>query len=630
LSDGSTGSSALKKKKLSDEIKHECGLAFIRLRKPFSYYLQKYGTALYGLNKLYLLMEKQHNRGQDGAGVAVVKLDVEPGYPFMHRIRSNAPQAIADIFQQIGKEIDELEKYHPGIQNHPGLMKGHVGFLGELLLGHLRYGTQGKNNVEFCHPFIKKDLVPGKNLALAGNFNLVNKDELFDLININPGDFQKQSDLAAMMEVIHHFIVQADEEMPGELDLKLVLKKALPLFDGGFTVGGLAGNGDGFVFRDAHGIRPAYYFANDEIIIAASERSAIRTVFNVGENEVLELMPGTALIAKSDGRYSVEQIIPAKERRACSFERIYFSRGSDEKIYRERIALGYNLSEQILNSVNHDLKNSIFSFIPNTAEVAFYGMWKGLDDYLKKVMIERILSWGNELTEEKLSQMINRKIRIEKIATKDVKMRTFITADASRNEMVQHVYDITYGTVQKDVDTLVVIDDSIVRGTTLRESIVRMLARLEPKKIIIVSSAPQIRYPDCYGIDMSKLGDFIAFRAAITLMHERGKERCLTELYEHCKELERMGQLHTENVVRQVYKTFSLQEITDKIAQLITPPDIKTPVQVIYQTIESLHEACPTNTGDWYFTGNYPTPGGNKVVNRAFINYMEGKNVRGY
>ena len=615
---------------MSDEIKHECGLAFIRLRKPFSFYLQKYGTALYGLNKLYLLMEKQHNRGQDGAGVASVKLNIEPGHPFLHRIRSNNNQPIADIFSKINEEVKDLEKYQPDIIKHPGLLKGHISVMGELLLGHLRYGTQGKNNVEFCHPFIKRDTIPARNLALAGNFNLVNTDELFALINIEPGEFQKQSDLAAMMEVIHHYIVQADENKPEELDLKRVLKKALPLFDGGFTVGGLVGNGDGFVFRDAHGIRPAYYFANDEIIIAASERSAIRTVFNVGENEVLELMPGNALIAKSDGRYSVEQIIPAKERRACSFERIYFSRGSDEKIYRERIALGYNLSEQILNSVNHDLKNSIFSFIPNTAEVAFYGMWKGLDDYLKKVMIERIMSWGNDMTEEKLSQMINRKIRIEKIATKDVKMRTFITADASRNEMVQHVYDITYGTVQKDVDTLVVIDDSIVRGTTLRESIVRMLARLEPKKIIIVSSAPQIRYPDCYGIDMSKLGDFIAFRAAITLMHERKKEKCLTDMYDHCKELERLGQLHTENIVRQVYKPFTTQEISDKIAELITPPDIKTPVQVIYQTIESLHEACPTNTGDWYFTGNYPTPGGNRVVNRAFINYMEGKNVRGY
>ena len=615
---------------MSDEIQHECGMAFIRLRKPFSYYLQKYGTALYGLNKLYLLMEKQHNRGQDGAGVASVKLNIEPGHPFLHRIRSNATQPIVDIFSKIHEEVKDLEKYQPDIGNHPGLLKGHISVMGELLLGHLRYGTQGKNNVEFCHPFIKRDTAPSRNLALAGNFNLVNTDELFALINMDPGEFQKQSDLAAMMEVIHHFIVQSDEESPDRLDVKKVLQKALPLFDGGFTVGGLIGNGDGFVFRDANGIRPAYYFADDEVIVAASERSAIRTVFNVGENEVMELMPGTALIARAGGELSIEQILEPRERRACSFERIYFSRGSDEKIYRERIALGYNLSNQILASINHDLKNTIFSFIPNTAEVAFYGLWKGMDDYLKDVIKQRILSWGTDITEEKLTDMLKRKIRIEKIAIKDVKMRTFITADVSRNEMVQHVYDITYGTVQKNTDILVVIDDSIVRGTTLRESIVRMLSRLQPKKIIIVSSAPQIRYPDCYGIDMSKLGDFIAFKAAIALMKERDKEDCLQELYAQCKELERMGQLHTENVVRQVYKPFTTQEISDKIAGLITPPEITTPVQVIYQTIESLHEACPTNTGDWYFTGNYPTAGGNKVVNKAFINYMEGKNVRGY
>ena len=575
-------------------------------------------------------MEKQHNRGQDGAGVASVKLNVEPGYPFLQRIRSNVNQPIADIFSQIFADLKELEKYQPDISRHPGLMKGHLPFLGELLLGHLRYGTQGKNNVEFCHPFIKRDTVPARNLALAGNFNLVNTDELFALVNIDPGEFQKQSDLAAMMEVIHHFLVKADEATPASPDIISILKKAIPLFDGGFAVGGLLGSGDGFVFRDANGIRPVYYYISEDVIVAASERSAIRTVFNVGENEVLELMPGTCLIAKADGKVTVEKIIEPRERRACSFERIYFSRGSDEKIYRERIALGYNLSEQVLTAINHDLKNTIFSFIPNTAEVAFYGLWKGMDDYLKKVVIQRILSWGQEVTEDKLSEMINRKIRIEKIAIKDVKMRTFITEDVSRNEMVQHVYDITYGTVQKGADTLVVIDDSIVRGTTLKESIVRMLARLEPKKIIVVSSAPQIRYPDCYGIDMSKLMDFIAFRAAIELMKERGKEACLQELYNHCKELQRTGQLHTENVVRQVYKPFSTEEISDKIAQLITPPDVKTPVQVIYQSIESLHQACPTNTGDWYFTGNYPTPGGNKVVNKAFMNYMEGKNVRGY
>jgi amidophosphoribosyltransferase len=615
---------------MSDDIKHECGLAFIRLRKPFSYYQQKHGTVMWGLNKLYLLMEKQHNRGQDGAGVAAVKLNTEPGYPFLHRIRSANNQPIAEIFTAINKEVLEYQKYQPDIASHPGLMKGHIQFLGELLLGHLRYGTQGKNNVEFCHPFIKRHTIPARNLALAGNFNLVNTDELFSLVSIDPGEFQKQSDLAAMMEVIHHFLVKSDEETPGDLNIAQVLSKSMSLFDGGFTVGGLAGNGDSFVFRDAHGIRPAYYYVSDEVIVAASERAAIRTVFNVGENEVKELMPGMGLIVKADGTINIEQLIEPKERRACSFERIYFSRGSDEKIYRERSALGYNLADQVLSAVNHDTKNTILSFIPNTAEVAFYGLWKGVDDYLKKVKIERILSWGNDITEDKLTEMINRKIRIEKIAIKDVKMRTFITADTSRNEMVQHVYDITYGTVEKGLDTLVVIDDSIVRGTTLKESIVRMLSRLEPKKIIVVSSAPQIRYPDCYGIDMSKLGDFIAFRAAIELAKDRDKEGCLQELHQRCKELQRSGLLHTENVVQQLYKMFTTEEISVKIAELITPKDVKIPIQVIFQTIESLHSACPTNTGDWYFTGNYPTPGGNRVVNKAFINYMEGKNVRGY
>ena len=615
---------------MSDEIKHECGLAYIRLRKPFSYYLQKYGTVMYGLNKLYLLMEKQHNRGQDGAGVAAVKLNVEPGNPFLHRIRSNAPQPIADIFFKIGQEVQELEKYQPDIKKHPGLMKGHLPFLGELLLGHLRYGTQGKNNMEFCHPFIKRNLIPGRNLALAGNFNLVNTDELFDLINFDPGEFQKQSDLAAMMEVVHHFLSTEDEKSPNSPDIAAVLKKATPLFDGGYTVGGLLGNGHSFVIRDAHGIRPAYYYADDEVIVAASERASIRTTFNVPENAVEELKPGSALIVDDFGNYSIEQILEPKERRACSFERIYFSRGSDEKIYRERIALGHHLSRRVLEDINYDLKNTIFSYIPNTAEVAFYGLVKGMEDYLNQIKIQRILSWGKDFTEEKLSEMITRKIRQEKIAIKDVKLRTFITEDTSRNEMVQHVYDITYGTVRKGEDTLVVIDDSIVRGTTLKQSIVRMLARLNPKKIMVVSSAPQIRYPDCYGIDMSKLGDFIAFRAAIELIKERGLENELDEVYNQCKELQRNNQLHQENLVRGVYKPFTTEDISDKIAQLITPPEVNLPVQVIYQTIEDLHDSCPTNTGDWYFTGNYPTPGGNKVVNKAFINYYEGKNVRGY
>lgn len=615
---------------MSDEIKHECGLAYIRLRKPFSYYLQKYGSVTYGLNKLYLLMEKQHNRGQDGAGLATVKLNTEPGNPFLHRVRSNAPQPIADLFFKIGQEIQELEKYQPDIKLHPGLMKGHLPFLGELLLGHLRYGTQGKNNVEFCHPFIKRNLAPGKNLALAGNFNLVNTDELFDTIQMAPGDFQKQSDLAAMMEVIHHFLSLEDAAHPNQADISTVLKKATPLFDGGYTIGGLLGNGHSFVMRDAHGIRPAYYYIDDEVIVAASERAAIRTTFNVAENEVKELMPGMALIADDKDGYRIEQILEPKERRACSFERIYFSRGSDEKIYRERIALGHHLSKTVLESISYDLKNTIFSYIPNTAEVAFYGLVKGMEEYLNKIKVERILSWGNDFTPEKLEEMVNRKIRQEKIAIKDVKLRTFITEDANRNEMVQHVYDITYGTVRKNEDTLVVIDDSIVRGTTLKESIVRMLSRLEPKKIIVVSSAPQIRYPDCYGIDMSKLGDFIAFRAAIALLKERDMEQVLTETKDRINELSEQGMLDSENVVRQIYKPFTTQEISDKIAQLITPDGVNLPVQVIYQTIEDLHDSCPTNTGDWYFTGNYPTPGGNRVVNKAFLNYMSGKNVRGY
>ncbi len=615
---------------MSDPIKHECGLAFIRLRKSFSYYQQQYGTVLWGLNKLYLLMEKQHNRGQDGAGVAAVKLNVEPGYPFLNRIRTNAPQAISDIFQQIGKEIEELEKYHPDIKNHPGLMKGHVKFLGELLLGHLRYGTQGKNKLEYCHPFINRDTIPARNLALAGNFNIVNSDELFALIGKEPHDTVRFSDLAAMIELMHTFLCKEDEASPEHMDIKKVLKKALPLLDGGFHVGGVTGNGIGFVFRDAHGIRPSYYYINEEVVVAASERAAIRTTFNVGENEVKELLPGQALIVNEKGEVEIAQILEPKERKACSFERIYFSRGSDEKIYKERKALGYNLSEPVLNAIDHDLKNTIFSFIPNTAETAFLGMVKGMEAYLNKVKIERILSWGKEYDAEKLGEMVNRRIRIEKIAIKDVKMRTFISEDSGRNEMVQHVYDITYGTVRPGMDTLVVIDDSIVRGTTLKESIIRMLGRLKPKRIVVVSSSPQIRYPDCYGIDMSKMGDFIAFNAAVELMKEKGKENCLKELLEKCKDLQRNNQLHTENVVKQLYKQFTTEEISAKIAQLITPAGLGIPVDVIFQSIENLHKSCPGNLGDWYFTGNYPTPGGNKVVNKAFINYMEGKNVRGY
>ena len=575
-------------------------------------------------------MEKQHNRGQDGAGIASLKLNVEPGYPFMNRKRSNAPQAISDIFAQIGQELEELERYHPNIRNHPGLMKGHVNYLGEVLLGHLRYGTQGKNKLEYCHPFINRHTIPARNLALAGNFNIVNTDELFKRVGKEPSENMRFSDLAAMIEIMHQHLCEEDERTPGKLDIKNVLRSVLHEFDGGFHVGGFTGNGIGFVFRDAHGIRPSYYYIDDEVVVAASERAAIRTAFNVGENEVKELMPGQALIVDENGEIEFSQILEPRERKACSFERIYFSRGSDEKIYRERNALGHNLSEQVLQAIDHDLKNTIVSFIPNTAEVAFYGLVKGMEDYLAKVKTERILSWGKNIDPVQLEELIHRRIRIEKIAIKDVKMRTFITEDSSRNEMVQHVYDITYGTVRPNEDTLVVIDDSIVRGTTLRESIIRMLARLKPKKIIVVSSSPQIRYPDCYGIDMSKMGDFVAFNAAVKLLQERGKTACMDEMLERCRQLQAEGLLDTENVVKRLYEPFTTEEISNKIAQLITPPGMKIPVQVIFQSIENLHKACPSNLGDWYFTGNYPTKGGNRVVNRAFMNYMEGKNERAY
>lgn len=615
---------------MSDEIKHECGLAFIRLRKPFSHFLRKYDSVTYGLNKLYLLMEKQHNRGQDGAGIAAVKLSTEPGYPFMHRIRSNSSQPIADIFSKVWKEISDAEASQPEIKNYPGLMKGHVSTMGELLLGHLRYGTQGKNDVEFCHPFIKQHTIPACNLAMAGNFNLVNTEELFEKINMKPTGFQCSSDLAAMMEVIHHYLSEEDEKAPGKMDVVQALKQATALFDGGYTIGGLIGNGQAFVMRDANGIRPCYYYVNDEIIAAASEKAAIRTAFNVGEDDVRELERGKALIVKEDGSFAIETILEEREKKSCSFERIYFSRGSDERIYRERISLGWHLSRPVLEAVNHDLRNTIFSFIPNTAEIAFYGLIKGAEDYLNRIKTEKILQWKGEYDEEKLSEMINRRVRIEKIAIKDVKLRTFITEDSSRNEMVQHVYDITYGTVRPGKDTLVVIDDSIVRGTTLKESIIRMLSRLQPGKIIIVSSSPQIRYPDCYGIDMSRLADFIAFRAAVELLKETGQDKILNDVLEECRQMEKEKSLHTQNMVRRIYKPFSLEQISAKIAELITPENIDIPVQVIFQTIETLHEACPDHKGDWYFTGNYPTPGGNRVCNRAFMNFMEGKGGRAY
>ncbi|MBX2904467.1 MAG: amidophosphoribosyltransferase [Taibaiella sp.] len=614
---------------MSDALKHECGLAYIRLLKPLSYYHQKYGTAFFGLNKLYLLMEKQHNRGQDGAGIATVKLNTEPGHQFMHRLRVSGAQAIAQIFQNISQEVGDLEKMYPDISKHPGLMKGYMRFMGEVLMGHLRYGTQGKNNVEFCHPFVKPHINPTRSLTMAGNFNLVNTDELFNNLGQHPNNTVRESDLGAMIETIHYYLCMADDANPESLNLEGVLKQATTHFDGGYVFCGLVGNGDSFVMRDANGIRPCYYYHSDEVVVAASERAAIMTAFNVVQADIKKLEPGHAIIVSAKGEVKNAEILPPRELKACSFERIYFSRGSDPDIYRERMALGRNLAGRVLEALDNDLKHSIVSFIPNTAEIAFYGLIKGLEDYLKDIKIQRILA-RPDMTEEEMRELIYRRVRIEKIAIKDVKMRTFITEDASRNEMVQHVYDITYGTVERDVDTLVVIDDSIVRGTTLRESIIKMLDRLGPKRIVIVSSAPQIRYPDCYGIDMSRMGDFIAFQAAVNLLIDEGKEVILSDVYGRCKAAEAQGTLDSENFVKAIYAPFTPDQVSKKIATMLRHKDVHAEVDVIYQSIEGLHDACPHNPGDWYFTGDYPTPGGNRVANRAFMKYMEKQEGRGY
>ncbi|PQJ11009.1 amidophosphoribosyltransferase [Flavipsychrobacter stenotrophus] len=615
---------------MSDAIQHECGLAYIRLLKPLSHYHVKYGTAVYGLNKLYLLMEKQHNRGQDGAGIASVKLDVAAGHQNMHRLRVSGQQAIGKIFQNINEEVGELEKMYPNILQHPGFLKGYMRFAGEILLGHLRYGTQGKNNIEFCHPFIKPHINPTRNLAMAGNFNLVNTDELFNMLDSHPTGTMRESDLGAMIETIHYYLCMADDTNPESLNIEGVLKQATTHFDGGYVFSGLIGNGDSFVMRDPNGIRPCYYYVSDEVVVAASERAAIMTAFNVTKEQVIKLAPGHAIIISADGTFKDVEILAPRQLTACSFERIYFSRGSDPEIYRERMQLGRNLADTVLKSLDYHLKHTIVSFIPNTAETAFYGLIKGLEDYLKDITLQRIYARKDNITEDEMRELVYRRVRIEKIAIKDAKLRTFITEDASRNEMVQHVYDITYGTVERGVDTLVIIDDSIVRGTTLKESIIKMLDRLGPKRIIVVSSAPQIRYPDCYGIDMSRMGDFIAFQAAVGLLADTGREHILTDAYNRCKEAEANGGLKEENFVKAVYEPFTAEEISNKIARMLKHKDVNTEVDVIYQSIEGLYNACPNDRGDWYFTGNYPTKGGNRVANKAFMNYMEQKEGRGY
>lgn len=632
---------------MSDSIKHECGIALIRLRKPLAYYSDKYGTALYGLNKLYLLMEKQHNRGQDGAGVANIKLDTEPGSRYISRYRSNGSNAIKEIFEKINSRLAEAKQANPTKFNDAEWLKKNVAFSGELLLGHLRYGTFGKNSIENCHPFLRQNNWKTKNLVVAGNFNLTNVDELFEQL-VDLGQHPKEkTDTVTVMERIGHFLDVENERLFKEfkkqghdnqtissligehLDLQKILIDASRKWDGGYAMAGLIGHGDAFVLRDPNGIRPAYYYFDDEIAVVTSERPAIQTAFNVSADKIKEIKPGHAVIIRKNGSIEEIEIRKSETRNACSFERIYFSRGSDAAIYQERKKLGTTLCPAILQAIENDTRNTVFSYIPNTAEIAFYGMVKGIEDYLTSVKQRKIMESAATLDEAKLSKILSIHPRIEKLAIKDAKLRTFITDDMHRDEMVAHVYDVTYGVV-KPTDTLVVIDDSIVRGTTLKQSILRMLDRLNPKKIIIVSSAPQIRYPDCYGIDMAKLGDFIAFQAAIQLLKENFKENIIEEVYEKAKAMDELPKDKIGNVVKDIYAPFTPNQISKKIAELLTPPDLNAEVEVIYQSLEGLHNACTNNSGDWYFSGNYPTPGGNKVANKAFINYMEGKNIRAY
>jgi amidophosphoribosyltransferase len=632
---------------MSDALYHECGIALVRLLKPLEYYLEKYGTALYGVNKLSLLMEKQHNRGQDGAGVACIKFDMEPGERYINRHRSVAKNAIAEIFGVINNPIHEMAKLNPEKLKDPAWLKKHYDFLGELLLGHLRYGTYGGNNIESCHPFLRQNNWMTRNLVVAGNFNLTNVEELFtNLVDIGQHPREK-ADTVTVMENIGHWLDEENDLLyyqykqegytkkeispiiAEKLDIANILRRSSKYWDGGYVMAGMIGHGDAFVLRDPSGIRPAFYYADDEVVVVTSERPQIQTAFNVTASAIREIKPGHALIIKKNGHVSEEMVKEPLERKSCSFERIYFSRGSDKDIYRERQQLGRNLCPAILKSVDRDLRHTVFSYIPNTAEVAFYGMIKGMDDFLSEVKKQKILELGANVDAAKLSDILAIRTRAEKIAIKDAKLRTFITNDNDRSDMVAHIYDITYGTVEAGVDNLVVIDDSIVRGTTLRNSIIRMLDRLQPRKIVIVSSAPQIRYPDCYGIDMAKIGDLIAFKAAISLLEERNMESLIDQVFEECKEqLKRGGD--AENVVKKIYAPFTAEEISARVAKLVTPADCNAEVEVIFQTIEDLHQACPGNTGDWYFSGDYPTPGGNRVSCKAFINYVQGLNERAY
>jgi amidophosphoribosyltransferase len=630
---------------MSDPIKHECGIAYIRLLKPINWYHEKYGTWRYGLNKLYLLLEKQHNRGQDGAGVANLKLNLGPGNPYIYRHRSNKREPIREVFEMVHDSMNRVLAANPGREEDPSFAYENVPYTGEVFIGHLRYGTFGRNNLDTVHPVMRANNWKSRSLVLAGNFNLTNVDELYQsLLKIgqHPVDY---SDTVTILERVGHFLDVEVESLyrrfKGEgygkseitpliaanLDLSKILARASKKWDGGYVITGMTGQGDSFIMRDPWGIRPAFWYRDEEILVAASERPVIQTVFNVTSDEIREVEPGHAIVARRDGQVNDVVVREPMGRKSCSFERIYFSRGSDQSIYQERKRLGRLLVPGILEQVDHDLENSVFSYIPNTAESAFYGMIEGLHDHVAQIKKERILAG---VSPEELEPLLRLRPRVEKIAIKDAKLRTFITQDKDRDDLVAHVYDVTYGTVARGIDNLVVIDDSIVRGTTLKMSIIRILDRLGPKRIVVVSSSPQIRYPDCYGIDMAKLGDFIAFRAAIELLNDRGQWEIIHQVYLKCKADQGKPKEEIVNHVKEIYAPFSHDEISGKIAEMMHTGPVKAEIRILYQTVENLHVACPNDLGDWYFTGDYPTPGGNKVANQSFINYYEGKNQRGY
>ena len=631
---------------MSDSIKHECGVAMLRLLKPLAYYQEKYGSSLYGLNKMYLLMEKQHNRGQDGVGLANIKLNVDPGKRYISRKRSVVTNPIQDVFKQVNKRFVELQENDPEKLKDPQWMKENMPFTGELFLGHLRYGTFGGNTIEQCHPFLRQSNWKTRSLVLAGNFNMTNVDELFQqLVDLGQHP-KKKSDTVTILEKIGHFLDEANDEIyykhkdkfskkeitqviEDELDVQDILTQSAKYWDGGYVMCGLMGHGDAFALRDPNAIRPAYYYKDDEVVVVASERSVIQTSFDVNIEDVKEIKSGHALIIKKDGRVEEKQVREPLERKSCSFERIYFSRGNDAGIYKERLELGRRIFPKVLESIDNDVRNTVFSYIPNTAEVSYFGLLKGCHTYLNKVKTKKIQALGNNPCPDEIAKIMEISPRAEKIAIKDAKLRTFIASDESRNDLVAHVYDITYGTVRPN-DNLVMIDDSIVRGTTLKQSIIRILDRLSPKKIIIVSSAPQIRYPDCYGIDMAKIGDFIAFNAAVQLLKDTKQEHILTTVYDKCKAQEHLSKEEMVNYIQEIYKPFTAEQISVKISELLTPKGTRAKVEIIYQSISDLHASCPDHKGDWYFTGNYPTPGGVKVVNKAFMNYMEGNNARAY